>query len=104
MSSKLRRTILNAGIRLIGGGRNQKTTQGMLQGAGSTSRGGVETMRSMGTMPKMPPKPVNPAGAPLPPRHPSLFPANSQVGQAYSKSQGIKAAAPTPPKPKPRKK
>ncbi len=39
------------GIRLISGGANQKTTQGMLGGAGKTSKAGVETMGSMGTMP-----------------------------------------------------
>ena len=38
-------------IRLIKGGANQKVTQGMIRGAGSTSKGGVETMGSMGTMP-----------------------------------------------------
>ena len=47
----LRKSILQRGIRLLAGGANQKTTQGMIRGAGSTSRGGVETMGSMGTMP-----------------------------------------------------
>jgi hypothetical protein len=47
----LRKSILQKGIRLITGGANQKTTQGMIRGAGSTSKGGVETMGSMGTMP-----------------------------------------------------
>lgn len=37
------------GIRLIAGGANQKTTQGMLGGAGS--KAGVETMGSMKTLP-----------------------------------------------------
>lgn len=39
------------GIRLISGGAGQKTTQGMLGGAGKASKGGVESMGSMGTMP-----------------------------------------------------
>jgi len=39
------------GIRLISGGANQKTTQGILRGAGTTSKAGVETMGSMGTLP-----------------------------------------------------
>jgi len=39
------------GIRLISGGAGQKTTQGMLGGAGKVSKGGVESMGSMGTLP-----------------------------------------------------
>lgn len=67
----LRRSIIQQGIRLIKGGANQKTTQGMIRGAGSTSKGGVETMGSMGTIPKIPkppkvsapqaPKPLSPS-------------------------------------------
>lgn len=47
----LRKSILQKGIRLLAGGANQKTTQGMIQGAGAISKGGVETMGSMGTIP-----------------------------------------------------
>lgn len=54
----LRRSIIQKGIRLIAGGANQKTTQGMIRGAGSTSKGGVETMGSMGTIPKIPKPPT----------------------------------------------
>ena len=38
-------------IRLISGGAGQKTTQGMLGGAGKASKAGIETMGSMKTMP-----------------------------------------------------
>ena len=39
------------GMRLISGGAGQKTTQGMLGGAGQVSKGGVQSMGSMGTLP-----------------------------------------------------
>tara|TARA_R110002153_G_scaffold51017_3_gene143545 strand:+ start:5904 stop:6128 length:225 start_codon:yes stop_codon:yes gene_type:complete len=47
----LRKSILQKGIRLLAGGANQKTTQGMLSGAGQVSKGGVQSMGSMGTIP-----------------------------------------------------
>lgn len=49
--NKLARFGMGPAIRLIKGGANQKTTKGMIPSGMTTSKGGVETMGSMGTMP-----------------------------------------------------
>lgn len=64
------------GIRLIKGGADQKTTYGMMKGVSPPSKGGVETMRTMG----MPSKPLLTTTA----RHASFFPKNTNIGRKYA--------------------
>lgn len=64
------------GIRLIKGGADQKTTYGMIKGMSPPSKGGVETMRTMG----MPSKPLLTNTA----RHASFFPKNTNIGRKYA--------------------
>jgi hypothetical protein len=77
--NKIARFGMGPAIRLIKGGANQKTTQGMIRG-GTTSKGGVETMKSMGNIPR-PPK-VRPPSGPFKPRQigPQLPPTVRSYG------------------------